>query len=120
MKKFFDFENLHVWNESVLFSETVYKFTNTLPKSEDYGLKDQIKRAVISITLNIAEGKGRHYTKEYIRFLYIARGSLYEVISCLKLAVQLKFIEEESCKRIYDQGKSIQLMLSSLINSLQK
>jgi four helix bundle protein len=73
------YEELRVWQEAMVFAEIVYDLCKDLPREEIYGLASQLKRAVISIPSNIAEGSERNGTKELIQFLYIARGSLAEV-----------------------------------------
>ncbi len=118
----FNFENLKVWQNSIQFSKNIYVLTKTFPKNEIYGLTSQIRRASISIPLNIAEGKGRYHKKEFIQFLYLARGSLYEVITCLKLAQELKYIpnnHEPRTKNLIHQAYEIQSQLSGLTKYLK-
>lgn len=73
------YKELIVWQKSIILVNLIYIACKKLPKSEDYGLSSQIKRAVISIPSNIAEGYGRRNIKEYIQFLYIALASCFEV-----------------------------------------
>ena len=73
------FKDLSLWKKSIDFVASVYLLVKQLPKEETYALSDQIRRAVVSIPSNIAEGSGRNTTKEYIQFLYIALGSASEV-----------------------------------------
>lgn len=70
------FENLQVWQKGITLVKQVYKVTRNFPKDEQFGLISQIRRAAVSIPVNIAEGKGRYHKKEYIQFLYTARGSV--------------------------------------------
>ena len=83
------YEELVVWQKAMLLAKEVYVVQRRLPKEETYGLGDQIRRAVVSIPSNIAEGFGRESKSEFRRFLTIVRGSLYEVKTQLQLAVRL-------------------------------
>jgi len=118
----FSFENLTVWQNSIEFSKNIYELTKYFPKEEFYGLTSQIRRAAVSISLNIAEGKGRYHKKEFIQFLYLARGSLYEVITCPKLSKQLHYIpktQEPTTKSLMQYAFTIQSQLSGLISYLK-
>lgn len=110
------FKELIVWQKSIQMVVRIYAITKGFPKEETFGLKLQIRRCVVSVPSNIAEGYGREHTSEYIRFLQISRGSLYELITQLEIAEKLGYINEISfelcgCDEI---GK----MLNSLINKL--
>ena len=74
-----DVEKLQVWQSAMDLAETVYKITDKFPKTEIFGITDQMRRAAVSIPSNIAEGRGRSSTKDFVRFLNIAKGSLYEL-----------------------------------------
>lgn len=93
----FPFEELDVRKVAMELTKKIYLITKKMPEFEKYGLIDQLRRAAVSIVLNIAEGKGRYYDKEFLRFLYIARGSLYVCVTLLKLAEQLEYI---SCREL--------------------
>ena len=86
------YEDLVVWQKSMLLAKLVYRLQKELPKEETYALGDQIRRAVVSIPSNIAEGYGRESENEFKRFLAIARGSLCEVKTQLQLANELGFL----------------------------
>ena len=90
------YEDLLVWQKSMLLAKKVYLIQRGLPKAELYGLGDQIRRAVVSVPSNIAEGFGRGSDAEFKRFLAIARGSLFEVKTQLQLASELGFLQLES------------------------
>lgn len=120
MEQKLPYENLDVWKVSIELSKEIYQLSKKFPKDESYGLSSQIKRATISIALNIAEGKGRHSKKEFVHFLYVARGSLYEVLTCLQLSNELSFITEEELNKLKDKCIRIQFMLSKLIKSIQE
>ena len=109
-------KDLEVWKESMNLVEMVYSLANQLPGDEKFGLISQLKRAAVSVPSNIAEGWGRESTKNFVHFLRIARGSLYELETQLIISKELKY-----CK---DFGKidgfiiEIGKMLNSLIKKL--
>lgn len=110
------YKDLIVWQKSMNFVEEVYKIN--FPKNEEYGLASQVKRASISIPSNIAEGNGRNSTKEYIRFLQISKGSLFEVQTQIELAKRLNMIDEELFCKLNNMSNEISAMLSGLIKKL--
>lgn len=87
------YEDLLVWQKAMLLAKMVYVIQKQLPKEEVYGLGDQIRRAVVSVPSNIAEGFGRGSDTEFKHFLSIARGSLFEVKTQLQLASELGFLQ---------------------------
>ena len=103
------YEDLLVWQKSMLLAKNVYLAQRGLPKAELYGLGDQIRRAVVSVPSNIAEGFGRESDAEFNRFLSIARGSLFEAKTQLQLANELGFLrlEHELIQLIDEVGKLI-------------
>jgi len=114
------YRDLIVWQKSVEMVTHVYKLLNAFPEDEKFGLTSQIKRSSISISSNIAEGYGRNYTKDYSRFLNIARGSLFEMQTQFLIAQNLNFINENDLTTINDLSVEIEKMLNSLINKLNK
>lgn len=112
------YEDLKVWQKSMELVEMVYIFTERFPKKEQYRLVDQLCRAVVSIPSNIAEGSMRHTTKEYIRFVGIAQGSLAEVETQVMIAKKLNYIEENDYSRIMDVASEVGRMLNGLNSSL--
>ena len=115
----FAFEKLEVWHNAMKLAKAIYEATQTFPAQEQYGLTSQVRRAAVSIPANIAEGKGRYHKKEFIQFLYTARGSLYETITLLQLALTLKYLKEESYQQLIRETQVIVSQLSGLINSLK-
>jgi four helix bundle protein len=89
-----DFSDMPVWKMSSKVVEDVYSLCLKLPKSEDYALSSQLKRAALSIPANIAEAFGRNHTKDKINFYYYARGSAFEVRSHLAIGLSLKFFSD--------------------------
>jgi four helix bundle protein len=112
-------ENLVVWNESVRFVKDVYRLTGRFPGSERYGLTSQLRRAAVSIPTNLAEGASRKTRKEYIQFLYVARGSLSEMETLLYISEQLEFTENQTYDTLRIKTESLGKMLTALINSLK-
>ena len=115
-QKIEDYKDLIVWQRSMELAEEVYRLVKKLPKEELFALSDQIRRAVISIPSNIAEGYERNSTKEYIHFLSIAKGSKAELETQLLLCTKIHYLNNS------DIEKSISLIqeIGKMINSLQK
>ncbi|MES2811513.1 MAG: four helix bundle protein [Bacteroidota bacterium] len=113
------YRDLIVWQKSMNFVALLYKQTASFPDDEKFGLTSQIKRSAVSIPSNIAEGYGRHYKKDYSRFLQIARGSLYECQTQLEIALNLNFIQMDDLKEIHDLSLEVEKMLNSLIKKLE-
>ena len=95
-----NFKELNYWKEAKDFSVLVYKVTSKFPSSEIYGISSQIKRAVVSIPSNIAEGAGRNTSKDFSRFIAIALGSSFELETQLIIANELDYIEKSEVYRI--------------------
>jgi four helix bundle protein len=112
------YEELIVWQKAMLLAKLVYGIQKHLPKEEVYGLGDQMRRAVVSIPSNIAEGFGRESDKEFKHFLSIARGSLFEVKTQLQLAENLEYLEntEEVLALIDEVGKLLNALMRSLVS----
>ena len=112
------YNDLIVWQKAMQLVTDIYLITKKLPKEEIYGLTSQIRRSCISIPSNIAEGFGRNSTNDYIRFLQITNGSLYELQTQLRICTNLKYFSNETYNKIYEQSREIERMLSSLIRKL--
>jgi len=97
----------------------IYKITKGFPKDEIYGLTSQIRRSAVSIPSNIAEGYGRKTTLEYVRFLYIAYGSVCELETQTMISGDLRYVEEESLGKLKGEIGDIERMLKALIKSLE-
>ena len=113
------YRELTVWKKSMDLVEEVYRILKLLPKEEQYALSEQLRRAVISIPSNIAEGSGRSGLKDYIRFLYIARGSKNELEKQLLICVRLNYLKEAEINRSMEICSEVGKMLNSLIKKLQ-
>ena len=116
--KMSDYKDLNVWKESMDLVESVYKLAKILPKEETYALSDQLRRAVVSIPSNIAEGQNRNTQKEFIQFLYMALGSASEVETQLIIAQRLNYIS--NIQNELNTITKIRKMINALINSIKK
>ncbi|NCN86983.1 four helix bundle protein [archaeon] len=114
-----DFRNLLIWKKSINLCEQIYLVTKNFPKEETYGLTNQIRRASISISSNIAEGCGRKTNKDFCNFLYIASGSLKEIECQLIIAQKLNYISLEILNKLIYETTEIGKMISGFIKSLQ-
>lgn len=114
----FSYKQLEVWEKSVELVKDIYKVSENFPKNEEYNLKLQLKRAVVSVALNIAEGKSRKGAKEFSNFINISYGSLYEVKAILTLSQELGYLNNLSL--IYSQIETLAKMLNSLKRSLKE
>lgn len=112
-------ERLDVWQKAMSLVEQIYRATGSFPASEQFGLTSQLRRSAISIPANIAEGKGRYHKKEFLQFLYNARGSLYEVMTLLQITSQLHYLSNQQYQMLLQQAREILGKLSGLINYLK-
>lgn len=106
-----------VWQKSMNLVIEIYRQTETFPKSEQYGLTNQIRRAAVSVPSNIAEGHNRG-TREFSHFLKIAKGSLAELETQLEIAMRLNYLTQSNFQLIQQQITEISKMLSGLLNKL--
>ena len=113
------FEDLTIWQESRKFTNKIYVLTKKFPKEELYGLTSQIRRAVVSITSNIAEGFDRRSDKELSNFLSIARASTAEVQNDLYIALDLKYISQIEFNQLYQEAKKIAQQINGLMTYLK-
>ena len=111
-------QRLEVWRDAMSLVEAVYRISNAFPDSERFGLTLQIRRAAVSVPSNIAEGAARRSTLEYLRFLSIARGSLSELDTQLKIADRLGFAEISP--ELNELVDCVFSKLNALIRSLNK
>ena len=111
------FEDIIAWQKGQDYAVGIYGIFSGL---KDFSFKDQVCRAVVSISSNIAEGFDRQTNKEFVRFLYISLGSCSEVKSLLYLAFRLKYISEEVRNNWIEIGNEISRILRGLIQSMQK
>lgn len=112
----FSYRNLHVWKKSLGLIKNIYKLAEKLPKSEEYNLKQQLKRAVVSVALNIAEGKSRKTAKEFSQFLNISAGSLHEVDAVLVICLELGYLE--SIDSVHMEIETLAKMINAFRSTL--
>jgi len=112
------YRELIVWQKSMLLVLSIYNETKSFPKEEVYALTSQIRRSAVSLPSNIAEGYGRNHSGDYVRFLQIASGSLYEFQTQLEISFQLGYISKEKFDEINSLSVEIEKMLSSLISKV--
>ena len=117
IKKNFNFEDLEIWKEGMRLSVMVYKI---MKDCKDYGFKDQIQRASVSVPSNISEGFERQTNKEFIQFLYIAKGSCGEVRTQVYLAKEFGYINQHDYKMLIENCKLLSSKIQSFINSRKK
>ena len=113
------YRNLEIWKDSVVLIKDVYKIAELLPKSEEYNLKQQLKRAVTSVALNIAEGKNRRTAKDFSSFLVNASGSLSEVDAIFAICEELDYLKENTNVKVQIDilGRKISALRNSLSGS---
>jgi len=115
----FGYEDLKVWNMAVDFAVKVIELVENLETDrKHYRLFEQIEASSTSISMNIAEGKGRYSKKEFIHFSYIARGSLYETMTLLEIFRRKKWISTDKYTQLEEDAKEIASMIKGLINSI--
>lgn len=115
-----NFREYPVWNEAVDYATYVYEVTGQMPWFEKKGLCDQLQRAVVSISSNIAEGAARSSDADFAHFLDFALGSAFEVETQLKIAKNVGYIDEEHYKEMVVKLSSIERQLNALISSIRK
>ena len=113
------FEDIEAWKEACNLAEMVYKMTRLDKFSKDYGLKEQIQRASVSVASNIAEGFERQTKKEFIQFLYIAKGSSGEVRTLLYLGRKLNYLDEKQYNEVLGKCVYVSNLLGKFIHYLK-
>lgn len=120
MSKINRFEDIKAWQKAREISKQVYVVTSTGMFSRDFGLKDQIRRAAVSVMSNIAEGYARKTNREFAYFLFISHGSLAEIQSLSYVALDQGYIDRPSFERTYSLCDEVSKMLSGLITYLSR
>ncbi len=114
----FNFEKLDVWQKAIDFADLVYNHTRDFPGDERFGLTNQMRRAAVSISSNIAEGTSRMSQTDFARFIEIATGSVFEVVSQSFIGRRQEFLTEDDFRALYSAADEIGRMLSGLRKSL--
>lgn len=112
------YKDLIVWKKAKELAIEIYKITGNFPKEEMFGITNQLRRAVVSISNNISEGTGRHYKKDTIQFLFVSNGSLNEVESMLQIA-KLGFINEKQTDELVQRTEEVRKFLKGFIKYFQ-
>lgn len=114
----FNFERLEVWQEAIDFADFVYGVTRAFPSDERFGLTNQMRRAAVSISSNVAEGSSRSSRPDFARFVELATGSLFEVVSQATVAKRQAFLSVADYEKLYAACEKQSKMLSGLRRSL--
>ena len=120
MSTFKRFEDIQAWQKAREITKIIYSVSNNEKFAKDFSLRDQIKRASVSIMANIAEGHGKRTSAEFANFLNIARGSAIEVQSHLYVALDLKYICQSEFDKIYEMLEEVSKMTVSLAQYLRR
>jgi four helix bundle protein len=115
-----DYHDLLVWKETFSFVKLIYRLSGHFPKEEMFGITSQLRRAAVSVMANIVEGRGKNSDKDFLRFLYISKGSLNECQCYLELVLDLEFVNKEQFDFIENKRKQVSYLLFKLIKSLEK
>ena len=117
----FGYEDLEVWNKAIDFAVKVIETVDNISTNrKHYRLLEQIEASSTSVSMNLAEGKGRFSKKEFVQYCYISRGSLYETMTLLEIFRRVKWITDSEYKGLASDGIEIASMIKGLINSLKK
>lgn len=113
------FERLNVYQDAVRLAIDIYKVTRDFPKDEIFGLISQLRRAAVSVSLNIAEGSARG-KKEFMHFLDMARGSCYELVPLLKIGSELGYLKKQDFEKLYETADTLAKRISALKKSVNR
>jgi four helix bundle protein len=114
----FNFEKLDVWQKAIDFADPVYNHTRNFPSDERFGLTTQMRRAAVSVSSNVAEGTSRMSQTDFARFVEIATGSVFEVVSQSFIGRRQGFLNQKQFRALYAAAEEIGRMLSGLRKSL--
>jgi four helix bundle protein len=114
----FNFEKLDVWQKAIDFADLIYNKTRAFPSDERFGLTNQLHRAAVSISSNIAEGSSRSSRSDFARFVEIATGSIFEAVSQAFIAQRQRLLSQDQFREIYADVEELSRMLSGLRGSL--
>jgi four helix bundle protein len=114
------FRDLDVWQRAMDLAAHVYEATQSFPKAEVYGLAGQMRRCAVRVPSNIAEGRGRQSTPDFLKFLSIAYGSLAELQTQIELSERLRYITSDANEGLQERTNEVGRMLNGLMNSLRR
>lgn len=112
------YRDLDIWKKGIKLSLEIYSLTSSFPDLERFGLTSQLRRAATSVPANIAEGYGRETGKNYIQFIKIARGSLYELDTYITISLGLKYISRDQYNKLRMKTEELSKMINSLLKML--
>jgi four helix bundle protein len=118
-KFIFPFEKLEVWQIAVDLADFVLSLLKNMPPNQYIRVIGHAEAAVTSVAQNIAEGKGRQYKKEFIQFLYVSEGSLFELLTLVEIFNRRKLISDDDVEKIREKAENFDRKLHGLINSLR-
>jgi four helix bundle protein len=113
-----DFMDLRIWRKAIEANKLIYSIAKKFPREEEFGLKNQIRRASTSIASNIAEGKGKKTNKDFAKYLYQSRGSLYEVATQLIIAESLNYIQKDELNSTLEKLDILSKMIFGFIKKI--
>ena len=116
----FNFEKLDVWHKGIAFADSIYTLTRAFPADERFGLTNQMRRSIVSVSSNNAEGSSRSSKTDFGRFVEIGTGSVFELVSQSFVARRQNFLSEENFHAVYCSADEIGRMLSGLRTSLEQ
>ncbi|MGE5656351.1 MAG: four helix bundle protein [Actinomycetota bacterium] len=119
-KKIETFESLIVWQKGIDLVKEIYLLTKEGELSKDFGLRDQLRRAAVSVPTNIAEGFERSSRKEYLHFLSIAKGSAGEIRSLIRVALEINDLGREAYTKMYNQARELSGLIANQIKALNQ
>ena len=114
------FEELNIWKSSLVITKEIYDFTSKKSFSRDFSLRDQIRRAIISVSSNIVEGFEKNNNNEFVRFLKIAKGSTGEVRNQLYIALEVGYIAKEEFEKVNKELENLSGQIGAFISYLEK
>ena len=112
------FRDLLIWQKSMILVTGIYQISQSFPGEEVYGIVSQMRRCAISIPSNIAEGYGRNSNNEFVRFIRIATGSLFELQTQIELSINLGFLLKDDYDNLYESTRELERMITSFIRKL--
>ena len=114
------FRDLVVWQKAMALATDVYRVTERFPRTETYGLTNQLRRASVAVPSDIAEGKGRLSKREFIQMLARARGSLFEVVTQLEIGKNLQYVSAADFGRVSEECAEVGRLLNGLIRAIRR
>jgi four helix bundle protein len=114
-----NFRHLQIWKDAMGLAQDIYEITEKFPKAETYGIISQMTRAAVSVPSNIAEGSGRT-EKDFVHFLTIALGSLYELNTQVMLSERIGYIDEKVSSMLQSKAEKLQMMISGFMRRLEQ